>query len=388
MNCEQFRELLGPYLDGELGADERQAIEAHMAACPSCARELAELRYVNAAGKTKFVPEPTQDYWKNLTRSVMDEVRELDRTPAKPRLRLATIRSIIWPQQMRFRLVSLAASAAVVGVFVLLTFFREGKMQLPSVTRPEENVRAASGGAGLPDSAAPAVSMLAADSPAPGEEAKRSVKVALEKEAEPPDLGRAEAGGAASTPTPVYDAANSAAVNAPGVDEHQEFAEVSRSVQAMKSENLSESDSARIRTRFITAPETPKGTRPEVRDKLSVDAVRLKTTARAASVGTHEAEFENAFSLAQQTSDPAEKLLIWERFLKKPPEPEYQKRAIREMLRVHFDRAVNSDDGAIVQQSIAFFEANLDLFRHESEYESLEHMLERLMDRLKELQKK
>ncbi len=37
MTCGQFEERLSAYLEGELPAEERRAMEAHLAACPSCA---------------------------------------------------------------------------------------------------------------------------------------------------------------------------------------------------------------------------------------------------------------------------------------------------------------------------------------------------------------
>jgi anti-sigma factor RsiW len=40
--CE-FSEQLGPYVDGELEAPRRAALEAHLPACPPCTDELAEL---------------------------------------------------------------------------------------------------------------------------------------------------------------------------------------------------------------------------------------------------------------------------------------------------------------------------------------------------------
>lgn len=36
--------LLSAYLDGEAGADQRRRVEAHLAECPACAAELAQLR--------------------------------------------------------------------------------------------------------------------------------------------------------------------------------------------------------------------------------------------------------------------------------------------------------------------------------------------------------
>jgi anti-sigma factor RsiW len=44
MNRCEFGEQLGPYVDGELDAARRDALEAHLPACPPCAEGLAELR--------------------------------------------------------------------------------------------------------------------------------------------------------------------------------------------------------------------------------------------------------------------------------------------------------------------------------------------------------
>jgi anti-sigma factor RsiW len=44
MNRCEFGEQLGPYVDDELDAPRRAALEAHLPACPPCAQDLAELR--------------------------------------------------------------------------------------------------------------------------------------------------------------------------------------------------------------------------------------------------------------------------------------------------------------------------------------------------------
>lgn len=49
MTCERIEELLSAYLEGELGASERAAVEDHLAACPACAELLAGLREVAGA---------------------------------------------------------------------------------------------------------------------------------------------------------------------------------------------------------------------------------------------------------------------------------------------------------------------------------------------------
>lgn len=44
MVCEKIQELLSPYLDGDLTRQERADVDAHLAACPECAKILALLQ--------------------------------------------------------------------------------------------------------------------------------------------------------------------------------------------------------------------------------------------------------------------------------------------------------------------------------------------------------
>ena len=44
MRCQDIMELLSPYLDGALTAEEREAVRLHVARCPRCSAELEELR--------------------------------------------------------------------------------------------------------------------------------------------------------------------------------------------------------------------------------------------------------------------------------------------------------------------------------------------------------
>jgi hypothetical protein len=57
MEHNTCRENLSAYLDNELPAAEKLALESHLASCASCARELAELRKVSAVFK-KHVMQP------------------------------------------------------------------------------------------------------------------------------------------------------------------------------------------------------------------------------------------------------------------------------------------------------------------------------------------
>ena len=46
MQCERARELLSPYLDGELSAQERRAVAAHIEGCRICAAQVADFQRI------------------------------------------------------------------------------------------------------------------------------------------------------------------------------------------------------------------------------------------------------------------------------------------------------------------------------------------------------
>lgn len=59
MNCHQARDLLSPYIDGELPAAERAHLEQHLEQCEDCRSELAELQaLVDALGSLPEEPLP------------------------------------------------------------------------------------------------------------------------------------------------------------------------------------------------------------------------------------------------------------------------------------------------------------------------------------------
>jgi anti-sigma factor RsiW len=49
MHCERSRDLIGPYLDGELSLAERHAVAAHLATCTSCSSLAADVRTLSSA---------------------------------------------------------------------------------------------------------------------------------------------------------------------------------------------------------------------------------------------------------------------------------------------------------------------------------------------------
>jgi len=55
--CDAIRAWLSAYLDGEITSRRREAVEAHLAGCDACRRELADLRQVSACLQVWQAPE-------------------------------------------------------------------------------------------------------------------------------------------------------------------------------------------------------------------------------------------------------------------------------------------------------------------------------------------
>ncbi|HUU82544.1 MAG TPA: anti-sigma factor [Phycisphaerae bacterium] len=91
MDCNAAREQLGPYLDDELDADARGGVEAHLAGCPACGRELERLNALAAdlaAGSPTAVPD---GLWSSI-KARLDEAKPADAGQRAGRMRLGHYR--------------------------------------------------------------------------------------------------------------------------------------------------------------------------------------------------------------------------------------------------------------------------------------------------------
>jgi anti-sigma factor RsiW len=92
---DELLPLLSAYVDGELTAPERQAVEARLAADPGAARLVEDLRASGALLRTALEQEADQVDWKALTSSVMSGL-EPHRLPLLQRLRLELSELLTW----------------------------------------------------------------------------------------------------------------------------------------------------------------------------------------------------------------------------------------------------------------------------------------------------
>ncbi len=71
MDCKEVKQLLAAYLDNEVTAEERRQIEAHLAVCPDCKKELDELAKAQTNLRQAFHAAASQaeyrrDTWREL----------------------------------------------------------------------------------------------------------------------------------------------------------------------------------------------------------------------------------------------------------------------------------------------------------------------------------
>lgn len=71
--CDKIRELLSPYLDGELGPEERELVENHLIDCEACQQEFAKLKELDQVISQIKVKEPSHEFHPRLIHALSKE---------------------------------------------------------------------------------------------------------------------------------------------------------------------------------------------------------------------------------------------------------------------------------------------------------------------------
>lgn len=126
LDCQDIKEQLTAFADGELDTSQSQAIQAHLDKCPDCAQEI-EIHHAVKGNlrKTFSLPEGVLDFdkiWKNIEAG-------LDcKPPLWQRIKQMLLRPVVW-----------MPSAAATAAIALLIFFitQAQQMGTPMVSQVE-----------------------------------------------------------------------------------------------------------------------------------------------------------------------------------------------------------------------------------------------------------
>ena len=120
MKCDEIKTLLNPYVDNELTQADTEQVKKHLAECPACAKETAEL--IKVKEMLRGLPELT------APAGLLEGVRgNLARPNPETLQRNSTF------LRYRWLTLSLASAAAVILVaFTIMIQFRKSNMQTPA----------------------------------------------------------------------------------------------------------------------------------------------------------------------------------------------------------------------------------------------------------------
>ena len=80
MDCQNFREAISALADGSLAPEARAPLDRHLAACPACRAEAADLRRIVSAASTLPPMAPPITLWPRLASRLRDEGARETRT--------------------------------------------------------------------------------------------------------------------------------------------------------------------------------------------------------------------------------------------------------------------------------------------------------------------
>ena len=116
MQCRRVQRFLPDYIGDELSVQKRQQVDQHLTECSDCRAALGQLQEVWDGLAGQPLPQKDEQFWGELTRGVMQEIRRKRPMPADEK------RGFLFPGWR----VLLPAAAAAIAVIVGVIVFRWG----------------------------------------------------------------------------------------------------------------------------------------------------------------------------------------------------------------------------------------------------------------------
>ena len=143
MSCKDFKNKLELYIDNELSRQDRAEFEKHLSSCSECKKELDMLKSVNAFGKVEFFPKPESEYWNELSQNILHQIGGYEEEPSWFAHKLEQLSRIFSIPKISYRWAGLAATAVIAFFIIHISFFRQGKFELPVEIGTEDAIQIA-----------------------------------------------------------------------------------------------------------------------------------------------------------------------------------------------------------------------------------------------------
>ena len=134
MNCDKIIKLLNPYIDQALDAESTQNVEEHLKSCPTCQDEYLRLKEMVASLNFLLQVSTPQNLTQNIMAKISQEEIQIQSSWIDHLKRQISIPSLSFPPSLlsfprkwesifSFRLVGLAAAAALIMFFAFTFIF-------------------------------------------------------------------------------------------------------------------------------------------------------------------------------------------------------------------------------------------------------------------------
>ena len=132
MACQKIGYYLDDFLSGRLLPAERGEIEAHISTCPECKKLLEQDKKLLALLKFSAIPDPGEEYWLNLEKSILS--RTVDSQPT------TRIQEWEFPKRTSWRYIPVLAAVIILLMISISSNLSSSGNQLASDEKASQYV--------------------------------------------------------------------------------------------------------------------------------------------------------------------------------------------------------------------------------------------------------